>query len=85
MYQQSVEWVDFARQQPSYKPLTPKTSEGTVKQVETAVEKNDNDQTLTIKTRPIKNQVDVDASRLSPNFLYVYKSVTSVLRDHGLI
>ena len=53
--------------------------------METSVEKNEFDQTLIVKTKPINNQIDVDTSNLSSNFLLVYKSVTSVLRDRGLI
>jgi len=85
VYKQSVDWIEYLHKQPTYKPISAKTTEGTVRQMETSVEKNDFDQTLTIKTKPVNNKLDVDTSRLSPNFLHVYKSVTSVLRDHGLI
>ena len=53
--------------------------------METSVEKNDFDQTLIVKTKPINNQIDVDPNNLGTNFLFVYKSVTEVLRDRGLI
>lgn len=80
-----MELVDYLRDQPTYKPISTSNDEGSVRQLETSVEKNDFDQTLTIKTKPVNNQLDVDPSSLSSNFLFVYKSVTAVLRDHGII
>lgn len=35
--------------------------------------------------KPITNQLDVDTNHLSNNFLFIYNSVTSVLRDRGII
>lgn len=60
-------------------------NEKSVRQIETTVERNDFDETLTIKTKPITNQLDVDTSSLSKNFLFVYNSVATVLRDRGII
>ncbi len=85
VYQQSVDLVDYLRKQPTYKPVDTDENKESVRQIETTVEKNDFDETLTIKTKPINNQIDVDTSSLSKNFLFVYKSVSDVLRDHGLI
>lgn len=58
---------------------------GVVQQIETSVEKNEVADTLVIQTKPINNQINVDTNNLSKNFLFIYNSVTSVLRDHGLI
>jgi len=85
VYAQSVDVVDYLRQQPSYKPVSVDEDQGSVRQIETTVERNQFDDTLTIKTKPINNQIDVDTSTLSKNFLFVYNSVTDVLRDHGII
>jgi hypothetical protein len=85
VYQQSLESVDYLRKQPSYKPVSTDKNQNIVRQIETIVEKNDFDDTLIIKTKPINNQIDVDTSNLSKNFLFVYNSVTTVLRDHGII
>ncbi|CAF1310722.1 unnamed protein product, partial [Adineta ricciae] len=84
-YQQSLDLVDNLRKQPTYKPLEVNKEQGTVRQMETSVNRNDFDDTLIIKSKPINNQIDVDTSSLSKNFLYVYNSVTSVLRDRGII
>jgi hypothetical protein len=56
-----------------------------IDQVETTVQKNESDQTMMVKSKPVNNQSDVDPKNLSSNFLFVYKSVTAVLREHGLI
>ncbi|CAF0889876.1 unnamed protein product [Adineta ricciae] len=85
VYQQSLDLVDNLRKQPTYKPLEVNKEQGTVRQMETSVNRNDFDDTLIIKSKPINNQIDVDTSSLSKNFLYVYNSVTSVLRDRGII
>jgi hypothetical protein len=85
VYQQSRDIVDDLREQPSYKPISIDENQGLVRQIETSVERNEFDNTLTIKTKPINNQLNVDTSSLSKNFLFVYNSVTAVLRDHGLI
>ena len=85
VYQQSLEIVDDLRKQPSYKPLSVDEEQGSVRQMETSIERNDFDNTLTIKTKPINNQFEVDTSSLSKNFLFVYNSVTAVLRDRGII
>jgi hypothetical protein len=85
VYQQSVDLVNYLRKQPTYKPVSIDEEEGSVRQIETSVERSDFDDTLMIKTKPINNQLDVDTSNLSKNFLYVYNSVTTVLRDHGII
>jgi hypothetical protein len=85
VYQQSLELVDNFRKQPTYKPVSIDKDQNIVKQVETTVERNEFDATLMIKTKPINNQLDVDTSNLSKNFLFVYNSVTAVLRDHGII
>ncbi|CAF1110162.1 unnamed protein product [Adineta steineri] len=85
VYEQSLEIVDDFRKQPSYKPLSVDEEQGSVRQMETSVERNDFDETLTIKTKPINNQIEVDTSSLSKNFLFVYNSVTAVLRDRGII
>ena len=39
----------------------------------------------TSSTKPMANPLSAESKRLSSNFLFVYQSVTSVLRDHGLI
>ena len=85
VYQQSLELVDYFRKQPTYKPVAIDEDQKIVRQVETSVERNDFDETLIVKTKPINNQLDVDTNNLSRNFLMVYKSVTAVLRDRGLI
>ena len=85
VYQQSLQLVDYLRKQPMYKPVGVDEDQQAVRQIETTVERNDFDQTLTIKTKPINNQIDVDTDNLSKNFLFVYKSVSAVLRDHGII
>lgn len=85
VYSQSLELVDYLRKQPSYKPVSTDENQDTVRQIETSVERNDFDETLIIKTKPINNQIDVDTSSLSKNFLFVYNSVTAVLRDRGII
>jgi len=85
VYQQSLETVDDLRKQPTYKPVSTDEKQDSVRQIETSVERNDFDDTLIIKTKPINNQLEVDTSSLSKNFLFVYNSVTTVLRDHGII
>jgi adenylate kinase len=85
VYQQSLELVDYLRKQPIYKPIDTDKNQESIRQIETTIERNDFDDTLIIKTKPINNQIDVDTSSLSKNFLFVYKSVSAVLRDHGLI
>jgi hypothetical protein len=49
------------------------------------VDKNQYDDALTIKTKPINTQLDVNTNHSSNNFLFIYNSVTSVLRDRGII
>jgi hypothetical protein len=83
VFQQSLNIVDQLRQEPTYKPVS--INENSLRQIETTVERNEFDNTLMIKTKPINTQIDVDPSSLSKNFLFVYNSVTAVLRDHGLI
>ena len=73
------------RKKSTLKPVAVSDDGNVARQVETVVEKNDANQTLTIKTKPVNTQIGVDSSNLSKNFVFVYKSVTSVLRDHGLI
>jgi hypothetical protein len=85
VYRQSLEVVDYLLKQPSYKPVSTDEDQDHVRQIETIVEKNDFDDTLIIKTKPINNQLEVDTSSLSKNFLFVYNSVTAVLRDRGII
>ncbi|UJR22734.1 hypothetical protein I4U23_025768 [Adineta vaga] len=85
VYKQSRDIIDNLRKQPSYKPLEVDKEQGTVRQMETSIDRNDFDETLIIKTKPINNQIDVDTSSLGKNFLFVYNSVTAVLRDHGII
>lgn len=85
VYQESLDIVNDLRTQPTYKPLSIDEEQGSVRQMETTVEKNEFDKILTIKTAPVDNQITVDPSSLSKNFLFVYNSVTTVLRDHGII
>ncbi|CAF3640150.1 unnamed protein product [Rotaria sp. Silwood1] len=85
VYKQSLEIVEDLRQQPTYKPISIDENQDIVRQIETTVDKNEIDNTLMIKTKPINNQINVDTSTISKNFLFVYNSVTSVLRDHGII
>jgi len=85
VYQQSVGIVDYLREQPTYKPVSIDKDRQIVQQIETSVERKDSDDTLMIKTKPINTQIDVDTSTLSKNFLFVYNSVTAVLRDRGII
>lgn len=85
VYRESLEIVDYLRKQPTYKPVSTDINQETVRQIETSIEKNDPNDTLIIKTKAINTQVNVDTSKLSKSFLLVYNSVTSVLRDHGLI
>ncbi len=66
--------MDHLRQQPTYKPS--KFSN---------IEKNQYEDAFTIKSKPITNQLDLNKNDLSNNFLFIYNSVTSVLRDRGII
>ncbi|CAF3214673.1 unnamed protein product [Rotaria socialis] len=69
---QSIEIVDHFRQQPTYKLS------------EVIVEKAQNEDDLNTKSKQITNQADAE-KRLSNNFLFIYNSVTSVLRERGII
>ncbi|CAF3066805.1 unnamed protein product [Rotaria sp. Silwood2] len=85
VYQESLKLVEYLREQPIYKPVSIDQKQDIVRQIETSVDKNEIDNTLIIKTKQLDNQLNVDRSTLSKNFLFVYDSVASVLRDHGLI
>ncbi|CAF4806396.1 unnamed protein product, partial [Rotaria magnacalcarata] len=69
---QSIEIVDHLREQPTYKLS------------EINVEKVQNEDDLNTKSKQITNQADAE-KRLSNNFLFIYNSVTSVLRERGII
>lgn len=40
---------------------------------------------LNLKAKVLPTQLDVNKNHLSNNFLFIYNSVTSVLRDRGII
>ncbi len=72
---ESIDIVDQLRNQPT----------ASLRQIEMNVDKNQYDDALTIKTKPINTQLDVNTNHSSNNFLFIYNSVTSVLRDRGII
>ncbi|CAF1098030.1 unnamed protein product [Adineta steineri] len=69
---QSIENINHLRQQSA-----------SITQQIPARQTYDDGKVLKIKSLP--NQLDVDKNRLSNNFLFIYNSVTSVLRDRGII
>jgi len=77
---QSIEIVDDLRKQ-----LAVAAQDDSVRPIETTTGKSQYEDGLTIKMKPITNQLDVDTNHLSNNFLFIYNSVTSVLRDRGII
>jgi len=66
---QSFEFIDQLNQQ--------STSSPTVRSVEKLPAET--------KSKVLPNQLDLSSNRLSNNFLFIYNSVTSVLRDRGII
>ena len=85
VYQQSIEIIDYLHEQPTFKPILTEKNQDSVKRIGRILTDNEVDAETMRKTPSINNQPEMGENKLSMNFLFVYNSVTTVLRDHGII
>jgi len=89
VYKESLNVIEHLRYHPTYKPINASSLEDHTttatldNQLETKI-KHDNN-FLTVKKQPISGKSNIPVDDLNKDFLLIYKSVTSVLRDRGLI
>ncbi|UJR26294.1 hypothetical protein I4U23_007632 [Adineta vaga] len=72
---QSFQFIDELRQE----------SRDSVRSSETNSEKSQLEDVIPSKLKALTTPLDMNTNRLSNNFLFIYNSVTSVLRDRGII
>lgn len=78
---QSIEVIDQMRKSGAHKPSTVLAQQESLRQME----KQSQEEVSNVKSKTLNNQYDTDTNRLSSNFLLIYNSVTSVLRERGII